>query len=130
VKEDAMSMQGIRENQPKESLRHARAATPAVDVFENADELLVVVDLPGVDKDGLTVRVEKQTLLLEGKVAARPSAQYAKLGSERFAEVYERSFAIPEAIDVDRISAELKDGVATLRLPKSERAKPRRIPVR
>jgi HSP20 family molecular chaperone IbpA len=127
-----MSMQAIRENgsnNAKESLRHGRALTPAVDVFENADELLLLVDLPGVDKDGLTLRVEKQTLSLEAKVKPCGSERYEMLGTERLAGVYERTFALPETIDVQRISAELKDGVATLHLPKSEKAKPRRIPI-
>jgi HSP20 family molecular chaperone IbpA len=124
-----MSMQTTREN-PKESLRHARAATPAVDVFESADELLLIVDLPGVAKEGLRVHVEKGTLTLEGRVTTGAAPERTSLGSERTADVYERAFALPETIDVERIVAELADGVATLHLPKSDKAKPRRIPVR
>ena len=125
-----MSMQTIREKE-RESLRHPRAVTPPVDVFENADELLVVVDLPGVDKDGLVVRVDKGTLTLEAKAAERRApAAYTKLGGEPRAEMFERVFTLPDTVDVERIVAELKDGVATLRLPKSEKAKPRRIPIR
>jgi HSP20 family molecular chaperone IbpA len=122
-----MSMQPVRETN-KESVRHARAVTPRVDVFENADELLLVVDLPGVSKDGLTVSVEKDTLTLVGKVAAR-EGNATKIAGERRAEVFERAFALPEGLDPERITAQLKNGVATIRLPKAEKAKPRRIPI-
>lgn len=122
-----MSMQTVRETN-KESVRHARAFTPRVDVFENADELLLVVDLPGVPKEGLTVSVEKDTLTVVGKVAARETTA-TKIAGERRAEVYERAFALPEGLDPERISAQLKNGVATIHLPKAEKIKPRRIPI-
>ena len=115
----------------KESLRHhARPATPPVDVLENAEEVRILVDLPGVDKEGLHVRVEKDTLTIEARVAKRERAGWSPLAIESVTTAYERVFTLPESTDVDKISVELDAGLATIRLPKSERAKPRRITVK
>ena len=114
----------------RENLKLSRPATPRVDVFENAEEIVVLVDLPGVAKDDLDVRVEKDTLTLSAKVAPRAKPEWRKLSVELTTTAYERAFTLPEGTDVDRISVELASGVATLHLPKAERAKPRTIKVR
>ena len=100
----------------KETRRPRRIITPPVDVYENADELLLVADVPGVTPDGLTLKVERETLTLE---ATRGDSY-----------LYERSFRLPHGIDTNAIEATLKNGVARIRLPKSEKLKPRTIPVR
>ena len=101
---------------------------PPVDIYETGDGLVVKADLPGVDKDGLDVRVENGLLTIRGK------ASHLAPGEPIYRE-YElvnffRQFEINERIDQSKISADLKHGVLTLNLPKSEEAKPRQIEVK
>jgi HSP20 family molecular chaperone IbpA len=102
--------------------------TPAVDIYQNADELLLVADLPGVSKDGLEIHYERGHISIKGRPA--PAADAGKLlYGARERPTYARSFAIPGTIDVTRIAAELDAGVLRLRLPKMDQAKPRQIPI-
>jgi HSP20 family molecular chaperone IbpA len=100
---------------------------PAVDIYENADGLVVRADLPGVDKDSLDVRVENNLLTIRAKPA------HLALGDPVYRE-YElmnffRQFELTERVDQSKISADLRYGVLTLNLPKAEEAKPRWIEV-
>jgi HSP20 family molecular chaperone IbpA len=124
-----MNPQALR-TQEKESLRHARVAAPLVDVFENADEVLIVCELPGVAKDKLTLHLTDSTLTLEAQPPDFPPERGTVLTHERAYAAFERKFSLPEGIAADRISAEIKDGVARVRLPKADKAKPRQIPIR
>lgn len=104
-----------------------RYITPAVDIYETADGLVVVADLPGVDQNRLDVRVDNDVLTIRGM------SQHAATGDAVYRE-YElvnffRQFELGEKIDQSRISAELKHGVLTLHLPKAPAAKPRQIAV-
>jgi HSP20 family molecular chaperone IbpA len=112
-----------------ESLRHARVVAPLIDVFENAEEVLIVCELPGVSKDNLNLHLTEATLTLEAKPLIF-AERGALLARERTYAAFERRFSLPEGIATDRISAEIKDGVAVVRLPKSEKTKPRSIPIR
>lgn len=102
---------------------------PACDVYENKDEILVIADLPGIEADALKINLEKGELVLE---ACRDGAakEGAFLGAEWGSCEFRRRFSIPSGIDSSRISADLKDGVLHLHLPKSEALKPRLIAVR
>ena len=106
-----------------------RAALPAVDVFEDAAGITLLADMPGVPKEQLELKVEGETLLIEGSVQPRTpdgmEAVYAELRAPR----YRRSFALSRELDTTRIEANLKDGVLTLRIPKQAHAQPRRIAV-
>lgn len=103
--------------------------TPLVDIYENKDEFLIVADLPGVKKDDVRINYERGRIDLEA--TTQTGVENAKLVSGAdFSTDYQRSFSVPGTIDVDKIGAELKNGVLFLRLPKSEQAKPRQIRVR
>ena len=117
-----------REETSPELTRQVRVVTPAVDIFENNDELLLHADMPGAEKDDITINVENGKLSLSGtrKVEAEGTAHW-----EEFGEVeYRRTFSVPQTIDVEKVNAELKDGVLRLHLPKSEAAKPRQIEIK
>ena len=102
---------------------------PRFDFWEGDDELILYCDLPGVDPDHLDIQLDSRQLALHGKVGLRgKGVNY--LHSEYGVGDFHRTFMIGESIDTDAISAELKDGVLTLRLPKAEDAKPRRIEVK
>lgn len=97
---------------------HKRAFAPPVDVYESKDELLVVADIPGVTREDMKIDFEDGRLSVFGKRSASD------------AHDWHRAFAVPQGIDAERISAELAQGVLTVRLPKHEALKPRQIAVR
>jgi HSP20 family molecular chaperone IbpA len=112
----------------EETRSQERYVTPPVDIYEAPEGLVVKADLPGVARDGLDVRVENNLLTIRGKAA------HAAPGEPIFRE-YEllnffRQFELNERVDQQKISAELKQGVLTLNLPKAEEAKPRKIEVK
>ncbi|PIE17739.1 MAG: heat-shock protein [Proteobacteria bacterium] len=102
---------------------------PAVDIFENQDELIVMADLPGVLGDDLAVDYDDGKLTILGRRGC-PVPDDTKLVSGARAEWdYKRVFSVPDTIDADRIAAEFDMGVLTLHLPRHERTKPRRIAI-
>lgn len=119
-------------NQPlqKPAATEAAPLVPPVDIVEDAEGIVVAADLPGVAKEDVAIAVEGDTLTLEGtvKLGEAPSMQpvYAEVGVAR----YRRSFVLGRDLDTSRIEAEIKNGVLRVRVPKQERAKPRRVDVR
>ena len=113
----------------EESTVPARQYLPVTDIYETDQALTVILEMPGVSKEGINIMVENDVLTIQGAV---DFSQYQGLEPtyiEYNVGNYTRSFQLSSKIDQDRISAEFKDGVATLVLPKGERAKPRRISV-
>ena len=110
-----------------EKTRELRSAIPAVDIYENDDEIVLHADMPGVIKDDVSVKIDNGTLSLSG---ARKVEKKGVSNWEEFGDIeYVRSFSVPQMIDVERVKADLKDGVLKLHLPKSEAAKPKRIEI-
>jgi HSP20 family protein len=102
---------------------------PRVDILETDDELLLLADLPGVQPQDVDVRFENGELALHGRRYPRyPDKPRVRWETE--AANYYRVFRVTEHVAGDRISAELKNGVLTVRLPKVEAVKPRRIAVK
>ncbi len=113
-----------------ERTRSGRTYLPPVDIFETKEELVLLADLPGVKSDDVEIHFEQGELTITGKVEERQPAGTPFLLRDYDAGDFVRSFRISEVIDSSRISAEHKDGVLTLHLPKVEAAKPRRIAVK
>ena len=104
-------------------------AVPPVDVFEDENGITLFADLPGVSRERLNVRVDGDSLLVEGTAQADvPDGLQLVYGEARL-PTYRREFALSRELDASRIDAQLKDGVLRLRIPKAEEAKPRRIEV-
>jgi HSP20 family protein len=102
--------------------------TPRADVFEAPEELRLVLDLPGVRPDGVDLQFERGELAVRGTVApAEPPGKL--LAAEYEVGDYYRAFIIGHEVDADGISAELKNGVLTVHLPRSAAARARRISV-
>jgi HSP20 family protein len=101
---------------------------PPVDIFEDEDGLVVLADLPGVAPEGLDVRVEQRVLTITAHAEPPPSG--TALHREYELTNFFRQFQLPEEVDTDRIQAELKQGVLTLRLPRAPKEQPRRVDVR
>ena len=107
----------------------ARAFLPPTDIFESDDVLTIVMEMPGVDREGVDVNVENGVLRVEGRLDFSKYEGMQPVYTEYNVGHYRRSFSLSSKIDQDRISAQMQDGVLTLLLPKSEEAKPRRISV-
>ena len=103
--------------------------TPRVDIFETADEVVLLCDMPGVKPEDLDVRFEKGELNLYGKVQKQQAPAHYLEEEYGVGEFY-RAFSIATQIDAEKISAEYHDGVLTVHLPKQERVKPKRIAVK
>jgi HSP20 family molecular chaperone IbpA len=106
------------------------ALVPPVNISEDDVGITVTADLPGVTREALAIRVDGDTLTLEAPIqlgeAKGLEPVYAELRSGR----YQRSFTLSRELDSAHIDAALRDGVLTLRVPKLEQARPRRIEVR
>lgn len=107
----------------------APAMIPPVDVTEDDSGITLIADLPGASREALALDVDGDTLTIEAPVSLGTGeglqAVYAEVRSGR----YRRSFTLSRELDSGNIAATLRDGVLTLRIPKSEQAKPRRIQV-
>jgi HSP20 family protein len=111
-----------------ERVKQRMTVAPLVDVYENQDELLIVADVPGANKEGVNVHLDKGQLTIE---ARRPDdSTGTPVAAEHRPADYFRIFAVPPGIDASKIDAKLQAGVLRLRLPKSESVKPRRIEVK
>jgi len=100
--------------------------TPAVDIYEEPDGYVLVAEMPGVNKSGLNLTVDNNQLLVEGKREAAGEAGEPLFRETRDAG-YRRVFELDPAVDTTRIAAKIEQGLLTLRLPKADKVKPRRI---
>jgi HSP20 family molecular chaperone IbpA len=108
----------------------ARVFVPAADIYETQDDLTVILEMPGVEKSNVDVRVEDGVLGVEGRLDLSKYEGLQPLYTEYNIGHYSHSFRLSSKIDQNRIAAELKDGVLSLTLPKVEEAKSRSIGVR
>lgn len=107
-----------------------RAVAPAVDVFESEQSITLLADMPGVSREQLELKVEGDALLIEGHAQPETPEGLQPLWAEVRVPHYRRSFTLSRELDTNRIEANLKDGVLTLRIPKHAHAQARRIEVR
>lgn len=105
------------------------AMRPPVDVIEDASGITLVADLPGVPKDAVQVRVEADTLTIEGEVRLALPADLKASHLELDLPRWRRSFTLSKELDASKVTAESRHGVLTLRIPKAAHAQPRRIEV-
>jgi HSP20 family protein len=100
---------------------------PAVDISETENELVLKYDMPGVEKGNVEITAEKNTLTVIGNVNIESFGdvvyQETRIGN------YRRQFTLPDDVDADKISAEMNDGLLIVKIPKSEKAKPKRIKI-
>jgi HSP20 family protein len=114
-------------------LGNATAGTgtyPPVNVFQQGDDLVAIIELPGVDKNELNIQAQENTI----RIAGRKSVDYPEGVSvhrrERLWGVFDRTLVVPMQIDSDGIKAEYNDGLLALFIPRAERDKPRTIQIR
>src|SRR5262249_53001981 len=126
-----MTQNTLTKPHPSDGVEHTRNGTtfsPRVDILEHRDELLLYADLPGVTAENLDIRFENGELMIHGRCPARRDDVRYVTQEYAVGDFY-RAFSISEVVDASRISAELKHGVLTIHLPKSEKVKPKRIAV-
>ena len=116
-------------NSAEAAEREAGSMLPPVDVIEDAAGITLYADLPGVPKDKLGVRVEGDTLTIEGELQLPVSANLEATHAEIRQPRYQRAFTLGQELDRDKVVAEFRNGVLKLHVPKAEHVKPRRIEV-
>jgi len=112
------------------SYQTGKTGYPPVNVYDTGNEVLVRAELPGMVKADIGVTFAEGNLTLSGK--RKPLVEngtYAVIRNERVSGEFEKNFSIPYSIVQDKISADFKNGVLTITLPKAEEAKPRKIDV-
>jgi HSP20 family protein len=126
-----LQVQQKRELEKKEETTiPTRVFLPTADIYETNDALNVVLEMPGVEKSSVEVRVEDGVLKVDGRLDFSKYQGLQPLYTEYNVGHYSRSFRLSSKIDQNKIGAELRDGVLSLVLPKLEEAKPRTIQVR
>jgi HSP20 family molecular chaperone IbpA len=114
-----------------ESTIPARIFLPNTDIFETEESLTVVMEMPGVNREHADITVQDDVLSVAGRIDFSKYENLQPVYTEYNVGHYRRSFNLnPNSFDEHRISAEMKDGVLTLTLPKAERVKSRRIPLK
>jgi HSP20 family molecular chaperone IbpA len=113
----------------RERTRPGPIFRPDVDIVELPDAFVVTADLPGVDESHVAVRLEEGVLHIEGALSVEPDPSWRPVHVEYQLGGYQRQFALSDAVDADGIRASMRDGVLELRLPKTERHRPRQITV-
>jgi len=125
-----VQVQQKREVEKKpESTVPLRSFLPVSDIFETDHALNVVLEMPGVAKENVEIGIDNDVLKISGRIDIAKYEGLQPVYTEYNIGNYSRNFQLSNKIDQDGIKAELKDGVMTLVLPKSEKAKPRRISV-
>jgi HSP20 family protein len=116
-------------NEPVEQTRSEPTFMPSTDIYETEDGLVLLLDMPGVSKDGVNITLDKRVLRITGKSAHHAPGDFSLAHAEYQDGMFERSFTISEAVDGDRISASMTHGVLRLALPKAKPAIVRKIAV-
>lgn len=113
-----------------ERTRGGRCFTPRTDIYETSDNIVIVMDMPGIQDDDVEIALEKNILTVNGYLFPENPEGYTLALSEYEAGDYERSFRISSQIDQERIEAQFNYGVLRLTLPKAEEAKKRKIEIK
>jgi HSP20 family protein len=105
------------------------AILPVVDIFEDAHQITVQAEMPGVSKDGLNIQADRNNLVIEGRIGLEIPAGMAALHADLKTTQYRRSFVLSGELDTEHIAATLKDGLLTVRIPKRVEFRTRKIKV-
>jgi HSP20 family protein len=108
----------------------AMGAYPPINVFQQGDDLVAIVELPGVNKRDLNIQAKENTIRIAGQKTIDYPENVSLHRRERLSGVFDRTLAVPMQIDPDRIQAEYNDGLLALFIPRAEKDKPRTIEVR
>jgi len=110
-------------NETVESTRGYAYRIPDTDIFENNDKYSIIFDLPGIEKEDINLKVEKDILTITAESKKQPVESYDCLREEMEFAGFQRAFNLNGIVDPDKISADYNNGTLTLTLPKKEEAK-------
>jgi HSP20 family molecular chaperone IbpA len=113
-----------------ERTRECRCFIPRTDIYEINDEIILTLDMPGINENAIEITLEKNILNVKGYAQIEDSEDYSLTFSEYEVGDYERSFRVSDEIAKDKIDAVYQDGVLRMTLPKAEQAKARKIAVK
>lgn len=113
-----------------ESTRGMAVYRPLVDIRDTVHGIVLSLDMPGVNRDGVEIDLERRVLTIRGRARVTSPGGYRRVYTEYGEGDYERVFTLSEEIDESAIRAEMSNGVLTLTLPRAEAAKPKRIEVK
>jgi HSP20 family protein len=102
---------------------------PPINVFQQGDDLVAIVELPGVNKEDLNIQAKENTIRIAGRKEIDYGENVSLHRRERLSGVFDRTLVVPMQIDPDRIKAEYNDGLLALFIPRAERDKPRNIQI-
>jgi HSP20 family protein len=108
----------------------SRGPYPPINVFQQGEDLLAIIELPGVNKDDLTIQAQDNVIRIAGKKAVDYEQNASMHRRERVAGEFDRTLSLPIQIDPEGIAAEYRDGVLAVFIPRAERDKPRSIKVK
>jgi len=104
---------------------------PAVDLYEDKDNVIVKAELPGMKKDEINISLHEGVLTLAGERKEEKESKDAEVyRSERFLGRFQRTITLPSPVQMDKVHAAYKDGILTVTLPKTEEVKPKQIEVK
>ncbi len=134
TKKDEKSMQvtdqEMVKNEDLERTRERQCLVPRTDIYETEDMIVLVADIPGVDRDSLDITLDKGVLSIDAYNSSTENKGYSVSYSEYVPGDYRRQFRLTGEIAPDRIEAIVSDGVLKLNLPKAEEAKIKKIPIK
>lgn len=118
------------ENAARNGEQLGRTFSPRADLVEGKDALYITLDVPGATEQGLDIHVEKGVLTVQARMEPASFQNHRLALREHSSGTYTRKFSLAEGFDIDKIQARLKNGQLSLELPKSEKAKPRKVAVK
>jgi HSP20 family protein len=131
AKSQALEVQQKKELATKEEKTvPARYFIPNTDIYETDEALMVLMEMPGVEKEDISVKLENDVLRVEGQIDFSKDQEMEPVYTEYNVGHYARAFTLSDKIDQNEIGAELDNGVLTLTLEKAKEARPRRIEIR
>jgi len=131
AKSQALEVQQKKELATKEEKTvPARYFIPNTDIYETDEALMVLMEMPGVEKEDISVKLENDVLRVEGQIDFSKYQEMEPVYTEYNVGHYARAFTLSDKIDQNEIGAELDNGVLTLTLKKAKEARPRRIEIR
>ena len=105
--------------------------SPALDVFEDKDNLVVKAELPGMKKEDIEISLHDNVLSLSGERKEEQKHHQGEIHrSERFVGKFQRTFSLPTPVEAEKVKASYKDGILTVTLPKTEASKPKQIEIK
>jgi HSP20 family protein len=106
-----------------------RGSYPPVNAFRSGDDFVVVMELPGVKKEDLDIELKGDTIRVRGKKAIDVDSELSVHRRERAQGQFDRTLTLPAKIEAGKVSAEYRDGILTVRLPRAESDKPRSVAI-